>query len=242
MGLDTVELVIEVEEEFNIKIGDRDAEKILTVGQLHDYIVERLPPNSPWNVTPAGQLTATEPCLTAAAFYRLRRAFAEVSGHARCAIRPTTPIHERIPAWGRRKLWKHARQKLGLKLPCLGYSTRTQLVLAAISGIAAVCSALLFASDTQAFWTWLVCGFCGAFVLLLVALRPLACEIEHARTFGDVARWIVVCDHNALCAAVGVRTSLSVWCRLVAVVSEQLGVDPTIIRPESSFVNDLGAG
>src|SRR5262245_25707207 len=136
MGLDTVELVIEVEEEFNIKINDRDAEKVLTVGQLHDYIVERLPLNSPWKITPAGELALAEPCLTAAAFYRLRRAFAEVSGHAHSAIRPATPIHERIPAWGRRKLWKRARQKLGLKLPGIGYSTRTQVVIASIAGIA----------------------------------------------------------------------------------------------------------
>ncbi len=38
-SLDTVELVMAFEEEFNVKIPDSDAEKILTVGQAVDFIV-----------------------------------------------------------------------------------------------------------------------------------------------------------------------------------------------------------
>ena len=37
-SLDTVELVMELEEEFDITIPDEDAEKIQTVGQAIDYI------------------------------------------------------------------------------------------------------------------------------------------------------------------------------------------------------------
>ena len=37
-SLDTVELVMELEEEFDINIPDEDAEKIQTVGQAIDYI------------------------------------------------------------------------------------------------------------------------------------------------------------------------------------------------------------
>jgi acyl carrier protein len=40
-SLDTVELVMEIEEEFDITIPDEDAEKIQTVGQAIDYIQER---------------------------------------------------------------------------------------------------------------------------------------------------------------------------------------------------------
>ena len=43
MGLDTVELVIEVEKAFDISILDADAEKIITVGQLYDCVVSKLP-------------------------------------------------------------------------------------------------------------------------------------------------------------------------------------------------------
>ena len=40
-SLDTVELVMALEEEFGIEIPDEDAEKILTVGKAIDYIKEK---------------------------------------------------------------------------------------------------------------------------------------------------------------------------------------------------------
>ena len=41
-SLDTVELVMEFEDEFETSIPDEDAEKIQTVGQAIDYIKEHL--------------------------------------------------------------------------------------------------------------------------------------------------------------------------------------------------------
>lgn len=40
-SLDTVELVMALEEEFNIQIPDEEAEKITTVQQAVDYIIEK---------------------------------------------------------------------------------------------------------------------------------------------------------------------------------------------------------
>ena len=37
-SLDTVELIMQFEDDFNIEIPDEDAEKILSVGQANDYI------------------------------------------------------------------------------------------------------------------------------------------------------------------------------------------------------------
>jgi acyl carrier protein len=41
-SLDTVELVMAFEEEFDIEIPDEDAEKILTVGRAIEYIKEKI--------------------------------------------------------------------------------------------------------------------------------------------------------------------------------------------------------
>ena len=42
MGLDTVELVIEVEKLFEIEIRDANAAKLVSVGDLHGYVVDEL--------------------------------------------------------------------------------------------------------------------------------------------------------------------------------------------------------
>ena len=41
-SLDTVELIMQFEEEFSIEIPDEDAEKLLSVGQAVDYIENKL--------------------------------------------------------------------------------------------------------------------------------------------------------------------------------------------------------
>ena len=41
-SLDIVELVMALEEEFNIEIPDTDAEKVVTVGDVVDYIKENV--------------------------------------------------------------------------------------------------------------------------------------------------------------------------------------------------------
>jgi acyl carrier protein len=41
MGLDTVELVMAIEEEFGIEVPDEDAENIRTLGDITSYIEAR---------------------------------------------------------------------------------------------------------------------------------------------------------------------------------------------------------
>lgn len=42
MGLDTVELVMAIEEEFEIRIKDAEAPSLAVLGDMHAYVVERL--------------------------------------------------------------------------------------------------------------------------------------------------------------------------------------------------------
>ena len=42
MGLDGVELIMWIEEEFEIQIADDDAERMRTVGDLIDHIIQRV--------------------------------------------------------------------------------------------------------------------------------------------------------------------------------------------------------
>jgi acyl carrier protein len=42
MGLDSVELVMKVEEHFDVSIPDADASTLVTVGMLHSWVVNEL--------------------------------------------------------------------------------------------------------------------------------------------------------------------------------------------------------
>ena len=81
MGLDLVELVMEVEDEFAITIPDADAEKIQTVGDLYQYVLQR-------TGHPAADAPPPAVCGSARSFYRLRAAFGAL-GADRALVRPT---------------------------------------------------------------------------------------------------------------------------------------------------------
>jgi acyl carrier protein len=52
-SLDTVEMIMEIEDEFGIEIPDEDAEKIQTVGQAIEYVKQKVRPNRPRPRSPA---------------------------------------------------------------------------------------------------------------------------------------------------------------------------------------------
>ena len=71
IGLDTIEIVMEIEETFGITIPNRDAEKIQTIGDAYRCIIERLEfPEVPGT------------CLTSHAFYHFRRTLMRKLGAA----------------------------------------------------------------------------------------------------------------------------------------------------------------
>jgi acyl carrier protein len=112
MGLDGVAIVIAVEEAFQIAIPDAEAEKMLTPGDMLNYVVSRVGSDS------------NSQCMEQRAFNRLRHALMQVLEHPRKAIRPNTPMEELISSKHRRNNWKLIHQATGTaqwpKLTLLG--------------------------------------------------------------------------------------------------------------------------
>ncbi|MHB1561627.1 MAG: hypothetical protein ACYC61_29610 [Isosphaeraceae bacterium] len=237
MGLDSVELVMEMEETFGITIPDEEAEKIQTVGQAYRYILAHL-----------GEPPLTQPgCLSAATFYRLRRQLMGGLRVERSRIRPDSALDDLIPKPGRRAAWRQFEEGLGWRLPklrrpdwvdrlwvflALGFLTAEVYAWGRLGGFAveAVFFVLLFAAI----------GLLFLGVVLEEITRPLATIMPVTTIRGLVPMILATNLGTSRMNNPHGWTDAEVWDVLVALIWEQMGVLPEIIHEDTSFVNDLG--
>ncbi len=99
LGPDVLAVVMAVEEKFDIIIPAEEAEKILNMGQLYDYVFARVP---------RGQ---AQVCFTSTAFYRLRRALGEMCGVPREQVRPQARLEDLIPLNDRAQYWQELQSR-----------------------------------------------------------------------------------------------------------------------------------
>lgn len=102
MGLDFVELVMVLEDQFGIDIANDEAASVVTVDDL-------------WRIV-SGKVKPAR-CATSTAFYQIRRGLMETAGCARAEIRPGTRLETLLPRQRRSRLWKDLGRHLGRRLP-----------------------------------------------------------------------------------------------------------------------------
>lgn len=236
MGLDTVELVMEMEETFGITIPDKEAERIQTVGQAYRYILAHL-----------GEPPLPQPgCLSAATFYRLRRQLMGSLRVERNRIRPDSALDDLIPEPDRQTAWRQLEEGLGWRLPKLrrpDWVSRLWAVLA-----------LGFLTAEVYAWGRLG-GFAVEamfFVLLLAAMGLLFLGVVLEEITRPLATILPVTTIRGLVPIVLAAnlgafrmnnphgwTEAEVWDVLVALICEQINISPEGIDENTSFVTDL---
>lgn len=229
MGMDGVELVMDIEERFGVSIADEDAAGIRTVGELCDYLRDR-----------AKAFLATS-CPTATAFYRLRRALIDGLGCARSEVKPATRLETLVPLQGRLRAWRQLSARLERPLPPLRWPTGVRRALVAWCWMVGLAPFVSLAWDSS----W------GAFFLLILLAIPLllagylaACRCAvvipaEAETMGALARTLV---QRIYLATEREGAELEAWIEREVrdSIVEVLGVSPTAVHRDASFVNDLG--
>ncbi len=104
MGLDTVELLIEVEEAFGIEVSDGEAEKTETPGQLIDLIHARIGREPGTLVLPGMR-----------AFFAFRQACLEAGIGSRDQIKPGTSLESLFPRRTRIRDWHRVGKTWGFQ-------------------------------------------------------------------------------------------------------------------------------
>ncbi|MDX2105013.1 MAG: acyl carrier protein [Candidatus Melainabacteria bacterium] len=105
MGLDGVELVLALEEEFDIEITDDEAPSIFTVGQLYELIKKKVEGAHPGI------------CLSHHMFNKIRRALIDNYRLKRCQIKPSVKLLDLVPEKDLKEGWPYLPAFSGLKIP-----------------------------------------------------------------------------------------------------------------------------
>jgi len=233
MGLDGVELVMAVEDAFDIQIKDAEAEKILTPRQLIDFVQSKV------------AVTSTSVCLTQRAFNLLRKSLLQHGTWKRAQIIPAANLSALIPRNQRRSLVGKVIDELGIKKPPAWVRPNWLNALLFGSSLLAGLFVAVFAtghvSGTTAIWI-----FMGVTILIAgLALRvtqPLCVEFpKELGTIGDLARWVMTHKPDLATATVPAWTRDQIASRVREIIVDVLGCKPGFSE-DASFVKDLGLG
>ena len=228
MGLDGIELMMEVEEEFGITISDAEAAKLRTVGDLVALCLDRI------------QAAHTVRCPSLPYFLSLRRLVREICNAPVLKMRPRDRVEACLEKSKRYRLWQRLPELLGTTpLQLRRPSWLRKLLVLAVLALPVFCMTLISWSAEMlvmiAFATfvfgitlnWLTIGFRSR--------TP-----KGYKTFGDITQRLVGLDvATNPTVEDDYESILSIVKRLV---SEQLGVDDEEVIPTARFVEDLGVG
>ena len=234
MGLSSFEIVLEVEEAFGISLPSEESQNIRTVGELHALVLKLV----------LHREVDSNRCLSAATFYELRRAIWN-SEKATTKIRPTSSLGSVFPISKRRCKWRELQSNLKWKFPRLELPSWLMLVICVT---AVVVSFPLFAFfrtivelDTTFSVAIAIVGATFIFFVLNFLTLPLALYPRYCSTVGDLVKALVGLNYRMLSEKYSASSSTDVWNIVQAIVSEQLGVDKSLVTPQARFVEDLGA-
>jgi acyl carrier protein len=272
VGLEVVEIVMDVEKTFGVSLPDARVSEIRTVGELHECVVETL--GQDLDQTSIKQVVLDKLCDVISR-----------DGESRNGEQVLSSL---FPYAGRPAAWMRFEKSLGWPLPPL---ERPRLVkrlligLAVLIGwVAGLAAMVIFLPPDPPGWLAAPLGILFSLVAIYLSWRfgcwltlPLArCWPQGLETLGNLADFIVRQHYGTVvkkeqgfiggqednvvpsfsrapegsgplrspCDIASPRhySRDEVWCILQGIVTEVLGIDREQVTPVARFVEDLGAG
>ncbi|MCU7549986.1 hypothetical protein OCK74_12710 [Chitinophagaceae bacterium LB-8] len=231
MGLDSVEILMKVEDTFDIKIPDREAEQILTVGDFHDAVWRHL----------SGRYS--DKCKSQILFYKLRRSFADNFGFSPPNFKLDTSPEDLFPKEKRRHVYYSFADTTNLKLPDLELTKPWATLLASfgittiLGGLAASLILINFFDVTK--WTLLI-PVAGIFLTFLLSdlFDPRRILIP-AKTVRDFTEQTLALNYSSFVSDLG--TNRREMEKVINhIIADMAGLDLEEITPEKKIADDLG--
>ncbi len=231
MGLDSVELVMAVEERFGISISDEEAQEIRTVDDMFQCVINKV------------TVSNRSSCLTQKAFHLLRRSAKELFNVPRDQFWPDTQLDLIIPRRSRREDWRRLQLAVGAtEWPKLALSWPGVLALLAL--VFAIPGSVFEYSTAVLKWNVVVAGMI-AFILMVIAIkagklvaRPFEMEFRGGISTVRELAYVVVAQNSELFGTErGTWTNDETWSLLSSVITQQTGARQ--FTKDSRFVEDL---
>lgn len=229
MGLEAVELVMDVEDHFGIIIQTTEAERFRTVGDLVVLI--------------HGRIAAAQEayCPTLPAFLKLRATVRNVTGDSAFRIRPQQRIVDRLNVPERRELWKQLTELLGspprgLRRPLL----LRQILGATVISYVVISLMAALAIDVRIWPLTIALAVVCTFLLHIATVRFRTVPPDGWITFGDITTKVVSVTFAT--KQLQLRTADDILCELRPLIAEVLGVNGDEIVASARFIEDLGVG
>lgn len=232
MGLDSVEILMKVEETFAIKIPDQEAEKIITVGDFHNSVWRHLS-NRP----------ISDKCHSQGLFYRLRKLISETYKFPKQHIELNSSPNDIFPKSDRRQSYLQFSTINSLKLPDLVLAPTWTTVLTTF-GILTVPGGLLLSiilinifDYTK--WTLLI-PVAGVFLTMAVSeiLDPKRTIIK-STTIKDFTKETLALNYTTLVKEVGTNRK-EMESVINHIIADMAGLELEEITPEKKICDDLG--
>jgi hypothetical protein len=231
MGLDSFEILIEVESAFGIKIPDSEAEKIITVGDFH---------NSVWRHLEGRHI---EKCHSQALFYRLRSDLASKNEIDRSQITLKTSPNSLWPVDNRRRDYNQFQQDSALIMPDLILPNPWSDLLVWTSILLVVGSlitefVLINFFDFSA-WIWL---YTLLTILLIVGISELLDPLRTRVAQIDMREFTMqVLKDNFRALAKDTGTNRREMEAVInQIMADKVGLDLVEIEPGKRIADDLG--
>ncbi|MCO6044627.1 acyl carrier protein [Aeoliella sp. ICT_H6.2] len=227
MGLDGVELIIDIEEYFGISIQDGEAEQVRTVGDLVTLIQRRID---------AAHATA---CPTLSSFLLVRTCVRQIVSNDRLRVRTDSRVVDVLTAPERVRLWRRLADLHGIRLPALRRSTVVQQLLWG-GGATLFLLALVLAGwiDLALLPLTITVAVLLVFAAHLSTLALRRHPPEALDTFGELASHIS--GMTVASKQLHLQTFDSILNEVRPIIVQNLGVEENEVVAEASFVNDLG--
>ena len=221
MGLDSVELILAVEDAFQIHISDEEAGEVCTIGDIHRLVVSKI------------QWQDSKGCLTSAAFHRTRRGIVSALGIDRREIRPSTLLEAILPRKTRCEKWRQLQRTMKLRMPNL----RLPLWIFLGFLVSVIALAMVPALHHGANFVWVPLWF---FAGLKLAPRFAVAFPKRDATVGDLARDVLALNYGLLASENITWNESGVWEAVCRIVVLETGVAREKVKPEARVCDDLG--